>query len=78
MADEWTIDVRGDKVVKMPADVPVGQILKVKRGDQTTIYERVIEPVEPGSEQTHHVWREVAPGSLEGRDRDRPADQEQP
>ncbi len=63
MADEWTMDVRGDKVVKMPADVPVGQILKVRRGDQTTVYERVIEPVEPGSDKTHHVWREVAPGS---------------
>ena len=74
MADEWTIDVRGDKVVKMPADVPVGQILKVKRGDQTTVYERVIEPVEPGSEKTRHVWREVDAGSLEGDD----ADQEQP
>jgi hypothetical protein len=77
MTDEWTIDVRGDKVVKMPADVPVGQILKVRRGDQTTVYERVIEPVEPGSAQTRHVWREVTPGSrVDGDAADRPAGQE--
>jgi hypothetical protein len=68
MDDEWTIEVRGDKVVKLPADVPVGQILTVRRGEQTTVYQRVIEPVEPGSEETRHVWREVIPGSPEGSD----------
>ena len=65
MADEWTIEVRGNKAVRLPAEVPVGQILKVRRGEQTTVYQRVIEPVEPGSEETHHVWREVVPGPPE-------------
>jgi hypothetical protein len=68
VADEWTIEVRGDKVLRLPADVPVGQILTVRRGDQTTVYQRVIEPVEPGSEETRHVWREVIPGSPAGCD----------
>lgn len=78
MADEWTIEVRGDKVVKLPADVPVGQILTVRRGEQTTVYQRVIEPVEPGSAQTRHVWREVMPGSADGWDgADRPAGQDE-
>jgi hypothetical protein len=62
MADEWTVEVSGNKVVKLPAEVPVGQILKVRRGEQTTVYQRVIEPVEPGSEEIRHVWREVVPG----------------
>jgi len=59
MADEWTIEVSGNKAVRLPAEVPVGQILRVRRGEQTTVYQRVIEPVEPGSEETRHVWREV-------------------
>ena len=59
MADEWTIDASGGKAVKLPADIPVGQILTVRRGENTTVYQRVIEPVEPGSEETRHVWREI-------------------
>jgi hypothetical protein len=77
MADEWTIEVSGDKVVRLPAEVPVGQILTVRRGQQTTVYRRVVEPVEPGSEETRHVWREVIPGAPDGWDgTDRPAGQE--
>jgi hypothetical protein len=77
MADEWNIEVSGDKVVRLPVEVPVGQILTVRRGEQTTVYQRVIEPVEPGSKETHHVWREVIPGSPDGCDgADRPAEQE--
>jgi hypothetical protein len=55
MADEWTIEVSGDKAVRLPAEVPVGQILTVKRGEQKTVYQYVIEPAEPGSEETRHV-----------------------
>ena len=62
MADEWHLEVGGDKVVKLPADVQEGQRLTVRRGEHTTVYERVIEPVEPGSAETHAVWREVGPG----------------
>ena len=62
MADEWTIEVSGDKAVRLPAEVPVGQILTVRRGEQKTVYQYVIEPVEPGSEETRHVWRKVVPG----------------
>ena len=77
MADEWTIEVTGNKAVKLPAEIPVGQILAVTRGGQKTVYQRVIEPVEPGSEETHHVWREVEPGPPdEGDLADQPADQE--
>ncbi len=77
MADEWTIEVRGDKAVRLPAEVPVGQILTVRRGEQTTVYQRVIEPVEPGSEETRHVWREVVQGPPDERGgADRPAGQE--
>jgi hypothetical protein len=77
MADEWTIEVSGDKALRLPAEVPVGQILTVRRGEQTTVYRRVIEPVEPGSEETRHVWREVIPGSPDGSDgADWPANQE--
>ena len=77
MADEWTIEVRGDRAVRLPAEVPVGQILTVKRGEQKTVYQYVIEPVEAGSEETHHVWREVVPGPPDESDGDdRPADQE--
>jgi virulence-associated protein VagC len=77
MADEWTVEVSGGKAVRLPAEVPVGQILTVRRGEQKTVYQRVIEPVEPGSEETHHVWREVEPGPPDEGDRaDRPADQE--
>ena len=78
MADEWTIEVSGDKAVRLPAEVPLGQILTVKRGEQMTVYQRVIEPVEPGSQETRHVWREVKPGSPDGFDgADRPANQEE-
>lgn len=66
MADEWNIEVSGGKVLKLPAEIPVGQILTVKRGDQTIVYERVIEPVEPGSQETHPVWREVIPARQTG------------
>lgn len=77
MADEWTIEVRGDKAVRLPAEVPVGQILTVTRGEQKTVYQYVIEPVEPGSEETRHVWREVVPGPPDESDgADRPAGQE--
>ena len=77
MADEWTIEVSGDKAVRLPAEVPVGQILTVRRGGQKTVYQRVIEPVEPGSEETHHVWRQIEPGPPGERGgADRPADQE--
>ncbi len=77
MADEWTVEVSGGKAFRLPADVPVGQILTVRRGEQTTVYEYVIEPVEAGSEETRHVWREVVPGPPdEGEGADRPAGQE--
>jgi hypothetical protein len=77
MADEWTIEVSGDKAVRLPAEVPVGQILTVRRGEQKTVYQYVIEPVEPGSEETRHVWREVKPGPPdESEGADRPAGQE--
>jgi hypothetical protein len=62
MADEWTIEVSGDKAFRLPVDVPVGQILTVRRGEQKTVYQRVIEPVEPGSEETRPVWRQIEPG----------------
>ena len=37
MADEWTIEVRGNKAVRLPVEVPVGQILKVRRGSNDGI-----------------------------------------
>ena len=66
MADEWTIEVSGDRLVRLPAEVPVRQSLTVRRGRRTTVYQRVAEPVEPGSEETRHVWREVIPGASDG------------